>query len=116
MPRALALVKSTAPGSYPTAGVVVTFTAADATNKDQFVFSGNELVLAQNTGVTSRTVTLTSVANAKGRVRHITADTLAAGAFKMYGPFKDKAGWVQAGGVFHLEASHAEVKFSVIKL
>ena len=116
MPRATALTKSIAPGNYPAAGVAVTFTAADATNKDQFVFSGGELVIANNTGATSRTVTLTSVANSKGRVKHITADTLAAGAFKMYGPFKDKTGWAQSGGLFYLEASHAEVKFAVVKL
>lgn len=108
------LTKSTAPGAYTTAGVTVTFSAADATDKNRFVLTGKELIIAWNTDPANPyTVTITSSADDKGRTKDITAESLAANTFKMYGPLA-KLGWVQTGGYLHLEANNAAIKFAVI--
>lgn len=110
------LVKTNAPGSYPADGVTATQGAADVANKNDFIMTGDDLLLAYNAGVGSSTVTINSVANERGRTKDITAEAIAAGAVRVYGPFKQKAGWMQAGGVAHLEAAAADVKFVVLKL
>ena len=109
------LTKTNAPGGYSGSGTAVTMTAADATNKEEFVSTGRELVIAQNTGVGARTVTINSVDDSFGRAEDITAESIAAGAIRVYGPFPT-AGWQQSGGKINLEASHAEVKWGIIVL
>lgn len=117
MAARVALTKTNAPGSYPTAGVTVTFTAADITDKNTFVLTGHDLVIAWNQHATDpATVTINSVANTRGRTKDITADSLLAGEMHMYGPFKELEGWVQSGGGLNLEASAADIKFAVIAL
>lgn len=114
MPRQV-LTKTTAEKSgWPTAGVAVTFTAANVTDKEQFPLTGKEIVIARNSGASSRTITITSVAF-NGRVGHITAESIAAGAVRVYGPFNVN-GWQQTDGNLYLEANHAEVLFAVIAL
>ena len=69
-----ALTKTTAPGSYPTAGTTVTMNDADAANGNYFTMTGQELLLVQNAHASAaKTWTLTSVANSRGRSRDITA-------------------------------------------
>ena len=109
------LTKSTAAGAYATAGVVLTMTAADASNQNQFVANGNDLVIAHNTGASARTITITSVADPYGRSGSITTESIAAGAYKLFGPYS-LVGWVQTDGKIYLEASHADVKFGVVTL
>ena len=106
--------RTKAVGPWPTDGVVVTMTAADVTNKQQTPCTGREIIIAQNTGVSARTVTINSVA-VNGRSGDITADSLAAGAIVIYGPF-DRRGFKQVDGNIYFEASHAEVKFGVVEL
>lgn len=114
MPR-VTLTRSNSPGPNPTAGVAVTMTAADTVNKEQFALTGREIVIIHNTGASSRTYTITSVADPYGRLGDITAQTIAAGAIHTVGPF-GLLGWQQTGGFLYLEASNAEVKFGVIAL
>lgn len=114
MPRQT-LTKSNSPGPNPTAGVVVTMTAADTTNKEQFALTGREIVIVHNTGASSYTYTITSVADPFGRLGNITAQTILAGAIHTVGPF-GLPGWQQTDGTLHLEASNAAVKFGVIAL
>lgn len=102
-------------GGYPTAGVAITMTAADTVNQNQFAAQGQDLVIAHNTGVTGHTVTITSAADPYGRTGDITAESIAAGEYRVYGPFP-RIGWEQSDGKFYLEANDAEVKFGVIKL
>lgn len=115
------LPKTAAPGSYPPLppaanSLDVVFTAADVANKDSFVASGNDLVLAWNTdGVNPHTVTASSVADEKKRTGDVTAYSIGAGEIVVLGPFK-KAGWMQPSGHVHLDASDAAVKFAVIAL
>lgn len=108
--------KTVSPKSYPTAMTVVTLTAADPTNKQQFQLNGNELLIAFNSGASPHTVTVTSVADRAGRVGHITAQSVAAGAMVVCGPLNASDGWKQTDGMLYFEANHAEVKFAVITI
>lgn len=107
------LTKTTPPGSYAGAGTTLTLTAADVTNKNQFVASGNDLVIAYNSGAGAATITITSVDDPFGRREDIAAESIAAGAYKLFGPFK-RQGWAQSDGYIYLEASSVDVKFAVI--
>jgi hypothetical protein len=88
--------------------------AADATNKEEVVITGREILIAQNTGAGARTVTITSVA-INGRTGDITSYSLGAGEFGVFGPFR-REGWAQGTGKLYFEAEHAEVKWAVIRL
>lgn len=109
------LTKTTAPGSYASAGVAVTITAADVTNKNQFAAEGDDLIVAQNTGASAHSVTITSAPDPYGRSGHISGESIAANEIRIYGPLKT-LGWIQSDGKVYLEADNAEVKFGVIKL
>lgn len=107
-------------GSYPSLpiasnGADLTETAADATNKEQVLLTGRELIIAHNTGAGARTVTFTSVADALGRSGDITTYSIGAGEIAVFGPFK-REGWAQSNGYLYIEASHAEVKWGVVRL
>ena len=111
------ITKTTASGSYPTAGVAVTWTDADATNKNTFTMGGNDLLLVRNAhAATAKTVTINSVADAMNRTKDITAESLAAGVVKCFGPFKHLAGWAQSTGALNLEGEDSDIKFAVIAL
>lgn len=117
MPRTV-VTKTAAPGAYPTAGVAVTWADADPTNKNAFVLTANELVLARNAHATDpKTVTINSAADTMGRSKDITAESLAAGVVKAYGPFTNKSGWAQASTSYlHFEGESTDIKFAVITL
>lgn len=108
-------------GSYPTlplgaTGADFAFTAADAGSGNSFVSTGRELLLAQNaSGATAYTVTVSSVADDLQRTGDITAYSVGAGKFSMFGPF-GQPGWKQSDGTVHVTASNANVKFAVVRL
>lgn len=102
----------TAPGRYPTDGVVVTPTAANVTDKEKIRITGRELILAHNAGDSTRAVTIDSVA-LNGRTGNI-SDSIAAGAIHVYGPF-DLDGWQQTDGYLNCEAAHSDIKWMVIR-
>lgn len=110
------LTKTTAPGGYTGAGVVVTMAAADTTDQNQFVSTGKELVIAHNTGASQYTVTINSSDDEYGRQEHISAETIEAGEIKIYGPFPIH-GWRQSGSMYiWLEANNVAVELGVIEL
>lgn len=104
-----------APGKWPAAGGLVTFTAADVANKEEFAITGRELLLADNTGAGAHTITINSVADPYNRAKDITAESIAAGTLRMFGPF-DLVGWMQTDGNLYFEANDAEVEFAVVRL
>jgi len=119
MPRQT-LTKQTALGGYPNLPLTatsanVTMTAANTTDKEQFVATGRELVIAHNTGASARTVTFTSTTDTRNRTGDITAYSIGAGLIAVFGPFPLE-GWRQTDGMVYMEANHAEVKFGVIVL
>ena len=103
-------------GKWPTAPTALAMTAADAPNKEQVAITGREIIIARNTGVGARTITVTSVANpADNRTQHITAYSIGAGLQVMFGPLAPE-GWRQTDGKLYIEAEHAEVLWSVIQI
>lgn len=100
---------------YPADKVTIAEVAADASNFEKMILTGREILIAHNTnaGSTARTVTITSVADAEGRTGDITATSIAAGAFAMFGPFA-LDGWKQSDGYLYFQASHAEIKYMAI--
>ncbi len=93
----------------------LTMTAADVANKNQATASGNDLILAHNTGAAPHTITITSIADVMGRTGDISAYSLGAGEYALFGPHKGD-GWTQTDGKLYFEADHAEVKFAVVQL
>lgn len=107
--------KTTAPGAYAAAGVLLVETAADVGNGCAFTATGNDLVIAHNTGGSSYTVTITSVADDFGRTKDITTESIAASAIRIYGPYVLK-GWIQTDGRIYFTASNAAVTFGIVQM
>lgn len=101
------------PGDTGYAGAAVTFTTADVANDHQTPFREDILLLARNTGAGAHTVTITSSADSRGRTRDIAAESIAAGAIRVFGPFR-RDGWETLGQLY-FEADHAEVSFAVVQ-
>lgn len=120
MPRTN-LPKTTAKGAYPTLPIAVNsldivFTAADVANKNEFVPSGNDLVLAWNSDAADPyTATVTSAPDPQNRTGDISAYSIGAGEIAHLGPVRT-LGWVQPDGKVYLEANNAAIKFAIIAL
>lgn len=101
---------------YPTALTALTFTVADPANKEQMALTEREILIIYNSGATSHTVTINSIADViNGRTGDLTAITIAAGAFKIFPPAA-RNGWMQSNGYLNFEASDAEVKYAVLQI
>lgn len=88
--------------------------AGTYTDGEGWANTGREVLIAYNSGASPYTVTISSVAYL-GRTGDITAYSLAAGEFAIFGPF-DPRGWNQADGQVYVVGSNAAVKFAVIQL
>lgn len=113
------LTKQVPYGPYPTLPVAanaldIAMTAADTVNKEQFAPSGDDLIIAQNTGASAYTITFTSAADEFKRMGDVSAYSLGAGEIAAF-RFK-KPGWVQSDGFIYIEANNAAVKWAVIQL
>jgi hypothetical protein len=93
----------------------VTMTAADVTNKNQTLLNGPLLLIAQNSGASAYTVTITSAPDSKLRTGDITAYSLAAGDIAAF-VINQTEGWLQSDGYLYYEASNAAVKFALLRL
>lgn len=93
----------------------VTMTAADVANGNDFVASGRDILVAQNThATTAYTITITSQADERGRKGDITTYSLAAGDIAVF-DFSQINGWADANGKINIAASNASVKFAVLR-
>lgn len=102
-------------GGYPSAGVVAAATAADTANQNRCLHTGqNFFIHARNSGVTTRAVTITSIADGQQNRTGDLSDTLTSGQSKVFGPFAVD-GWRQSDGYLYFEAAHAEVLFTVVR-
>lgn len=108
------ITKIAAPGGYAAGGTILTDTAADVANGNDVVMSGNDLLIARNSGASPYTITIESAADQYGRTKNITAESIAAGATRIYGPFPTH-GWAQ-GGRLNINGSNASVLLNVISL
>jgi hypothetical protein len=104
------------PGTVSAGDLALTFTAADATNFNQFAAVGTEVLIVQNTDVGSQTITLTSRPDAYGRSADITTYSMATGTFAWFNFRNANNGWIQADGNIYFQASSANVKFAVLRI
>lgn len=105
-----------APTPYATAGVAITFTAGDAVNGNAYRSTGREFVLARNTdGTNPQTVTIHSEPDPFGREGDITAYSIPANGFAIFGPLPVE-GWQQSDGNVWIDVSNALVQLAVIRL
>jgi hypothetical protein len=109
------LTKTICTETNAAAGVSLVQTAADVANGNSFSPTGYDLVIANNTGAAPYTVTITSAPDAMGRTKDITAESIAAGEIRVYGPLQ-LLGWRQSDGFVYLSASNVAVKFSVAQM
>lgn len=115
MPRT-ALTKNVGLLRNPVAGTLLVWTAADTVNFNSFAMSGNDLLLAWNTGASPYTVTVTSTPDPNfGRTASITAETIVAGTIRSYSVIQIP-GWQQTDGTLWFQASNVAVQFAVIAL
>lgn len=87
---------------------------ADVANKEEVVMSGDQLLIAYNTGASPYTVTITSVDDAYARSEDIGPVTLAADDFMVWRA--QRHGFAQTDGKLHFEANNAAVKFLIVDL
>lgn len=113
------LPKTTALGPYGDYSVAnsadLTMTAGDVANKNQFAATGNDVVVAHNTGGSAYTLTVTSSPDPYGRTKDISTYSIGAGEYAVFGPL-ELPGWVQPDGKIYLEVSNAAIKLGVVKL
>jgi len=113
------LVKTTPLGAYASYATInsadMVMAAADVSGYNQFVASGNDLVVAFNSDSGAQTLTINSVADPYGRTGNITTYSIGAGEYAIFGPFRQD-GWMQTDGKIYLAASSALVKLGVITL
>lgn len=103
-------------GTYSANAADITMTAGDASNLNQFVATGNDLVIVRNSGAGARTLTITSAADAQGRTGDITTYSIGAGEYAVFGPFTTVQGFRQSGGYIYITPEHAEVLIGIVAL
>jgi len=123
------LVKTAINSAYPALPIVAlsadlnfqASTGASGTNGNQFAWgdAARLLVIAINTGITGRTVTISSKVDPFNRTGDITAYAVAIGA--LAAPIAsawiiERTGFYQSDGMLYLEANHAEIKFAAIAI
>lgn len=103
-------------GKYPTSLTALTLTAADASNGNQTVHTGNFVLFAINTHAsTPYDVTLTSAASSRtGRTADIVKE-IAAGEVLIIGPL-GLDGYRQTDGYLYFSGENAAVKFAVVRV
>lgn len=106
-------------GAYPALPVTP---SSDVTEVPGDVGNGNTtpivnlktIVIAHNINVAAKTVTFASVVDDKNRTGDITSYSIAAGKYKIFGPFAT-AGWSNAGNL-DINTNHADVLLAVVTL
>ena len=102
-------------GSIAAGAATLSFTAANVTDKNEYITTGRELIIARNVGASPYTVTVSSAPDKLGRTKDITAYSIAANSVMMLGPVP-LDGFKQTGGKVYLEASNASIEFAIVRL
>lgn len=114
------ITRTTPLGPYPTLqpaadSMDLILTAADTTNNNQILLDGPMVVVAHNSGASTRTITITSAVDPQNRTGDITTYSMGAGEYFAF-KIDQISGWKQSDGYLYLAASHAEVKIGAIRL
>lgn len=107
-----------APSVYSTisaGAATATMVAGDAVNGNDFVSSGDEQIILNNTGASPYTVTITSVADSLGRTKDITTYSIAVDGIAVFGPFPAH-GWKNSSNKITFTVSNAAVYVGVMRL
>lgn len=101
-------------GKYPTSLSALTFVAGDATNGNNFPYTGREIVVAENTdGANPYELTLVSQPDeVTGRSGSVTYD-IPAGGFTII-PKLAENGWVNGAGNVELTVENVAIKLAVV--
>jgi hypothetical protein len=91
-------------------GVVVTETTGDATNGHVCTNDGKVLILAHNTGASSRTITFITPGTVDGQAVADRTATVATDVSKVFGPFPT----ADYGASLAIDVSHAELHLVAI--
>lgn len=102
-------------GPNPSAGLALTWTAADVANGNYTPSTGREILLVNNTDVSARHVTITSQVDGLGRTKDITSEAIAAGGTHAFGPVQ-RLGWADNSGNLNFSADNAAVKFAIVQI
>lgn len=108
-------------GPYPVLPVSasaldLTMTAADVSNGNNFVSTGKEILIVQNTDTGAHTITLGSAPDSLGRSGDITAYSIAAGKISAFNFTGLNGGWKQSDGTISVNANDVSIKFAVLRL
>jgi len=105
-----------APGSYPTAGVLVTQNVASS-GGDEFEATGRELLVYKNVSAdTAHDITIYGVPDESGRDATITQE-VPFGGLVFIGPFTKIAGWATpAGKIEVLSETPADGRIMIIRM
>lgn len=90
------------------------WTAADVPNKNQFAYTGKEVIMAKNVGASPHNVTVTSTPDPDTSRTGDMLAAIAAGASVILPDFAP-AGWLQSGSLIFLEADHLEIQFAILR-
>jgi len=102
-------------GAYGAGLADYTYTAGDIVNNEQTPLTGREIVLIENTDAGAQTITFTSTNDTFGRTQDITAYSMAANDFAMFGPF-EQTGWLQTDGNLYFTVSAVTMRIAVVRL
>lgn len=110
-----ALTIDVLPGLYSTTGQILDDQAPDVANGNHFDFSGDVMYLiANNTGGSAYTITITSVAGpVSGRTGDVNAESLAAGEIRIFRLARQ--GWANSSGQVAVSVSNVAVQLSVLR-
>lgn len=119
MPRTALTVqtpKGPFPGTVAATDLDYTYAAADVANKNEFPFTGREMIYVRNVdGAASHNITLTSVNDPQKRLGTITNYVVALSGFAQFWA-GSIVGWLQTDGNFYLEADDANIEFAIVKI
>lgn len=101
-------------GAVAPGDLIAAFVACDASNGNSFPLTGHEILEVRNTDSGSHHVTLTSVADSRGRTSDIASYAIAAGVDVVFSFLGGIEGWGQTDGTMHFTADDATVKARVL--
>lgn len=108
------LTTTNAPGFYSTTGTALTMTAGNV-GGDEFAAKSDLILVAHNTGGSTYTITITSVADpVTGRTGNVSAQNIAAGEIRIFR--LTNIGWRAADGNIDITVSNAAVRVGIINL
>jgi len=108
------------PGRYPSLPLAadeadLAFDAGDAVNGNEFALTGREIILARNDDAGAQTLTISSVDDQYNRDGDISAYSIGAGEYAVFGPIP-LHGFRQSDGMCYLDVSDANIKIAIIRI